>query len=582
MFHESKNIYLFISFCLIFIACSKTKVGPQITPPKEEEDVVITPAVDPAVSNTVGFFLDAWVPKTFVAPSFTESTTITTASNVVNIDATEVIAKVPSGIFGHNAVWWMGPVSNEPKVVDPLKNLSPNIIRFPAGSGSDCYFWNQPEGVLPKDVPTLLTDKDGKTHNPGYRQGKSNLNWQCNLDDYYSLLQKTNSKGILTVNYGYARYGTSENPVATAAHLAADWVRYDNGKTQLWEIGNENFGDWEWGYRIDTKLNKDNQPEFLTGDLYAKHFAVFADSMRKAAKEIGNNIKIGAVVFDSEPQSWMNNCNKTWNETMLKNINSKSDFFAVHNYFTPYDQNSNATVVLKSALEVPKKQMDFLLNQFKNFGATPKPIAMDEWNMWAKDSKQQVSNTSGAFAVIVQAESIKNKYGMAARWDLLNGWDNGNDHGLFSSGEPGVDKWTMRPSFYYMYYFQKYFGDRMVGSTVTLGNGNTPSSIQSYASTYTSGQVNAVLLNTSGSPESVEIKIKNFNKGSRYYWYTLEGSNDNGQFSRKVLVNGETNAGIAGGPIGYATIKAKSTSTTSGIKVSVPAWGAVVLVVDKK
>ncbi len=566
----------------IFVACNKSKITPSSISVTVEEPVVIASIIDPPTATTMGFFLENWLPKTFIAPSFNESTQIETTTNTVTIDASDVITKVPESIYGHNAVWWMGAVANNTKVVESIKNLKPNILRFPAGSGSDCYFWNQPEGKLPTDTPIMIIDKDGTKKDPGYRQGKSNLNWQLNLDDYYSLLQQTNSKGIITVNYGYARYGTSARPVASAAHLAADWVRYDNGRTQYWEVGNENFGDWEWGYRIDTKLNKDNQPEFLTGGLYAQHFQVFADSMQKAAKEIGKTIKIGAVIFDSEPQSWMNTCNKTWNETLLKNINNRADFYAVHNYFTPYNQNSNASVVLNSAIEVPKKQMDFLLNQFKVYGANPKPIAFDEWNMWAKDSKQQVSSTSGSFAIIVQAEAIMNKYGLAARWDLVNGWDNGNDHGLFSSGEPEVEKWALRPSFYYMYYFQKYMGDRMVAATSTLGSGNTASYIKAYGSTFSSGQVNATLINTSGSPETVEIKIKNFNKGERYYWYTLEGSTDNGQFSRKVLVNGATNAGVAGGPADYITLKAKSATTAKGIKVALPAWGAVILVVDKK
>ncbi len=43
----------------------------------------------------------------------------------------------------------------------------------------------------------------------------------------------------------------SANPVAAAAHLAADWVRHDHGRTKFWEIGNENFGNWEAGYNID-------------------------------------------------------------------------------------------------------------------------------------------------------------------------------------------------------------------------------------------------------------------------------------------------------------------------------------------
>jgi hypothetical protein len=43
-------------------------------------------------------------------------------------------------------------------------------------------------------------------------------------DNYYAMLQQTNNQGMITINYGYARYGTGPNPASTAAHLAADWV----------------------------------------------------------------------------------------------------------------------------------------------------------------------------------------------------------------------------------------------------------------------------------------------------------------------------------------------------------------------
>jgi hypothetical protein len=174
--------------------------------------------------------------------------------------------------------------------------------------------------------------------------------------------------------------------------------------------------------------------------------------------------------------------------------------------------------------------------------------------------------------------SNKNPAGMAARWDLLNGWNNGDHHGLFSPGdEPGISKWSPRPSFYYMYFFQKMLGDRLVNSSVS---GNT--SIKAYASTYSSGELNITLVNTSSSPLSVEVKMKNFYSGNRFYWYNLEGSNDNSEFSRKVLVNGSGPAFDAGGPADYATLKARSALTANGIKVTVPARGAVIMAIDKK
>ena len=152
------------------------------------------------------------------------------------------------------------------------------------------------------------------------------------------------------------------------------------------------------------------------------------------------------------------------------------------------------SVVLTSALSVPQTMMNYVTQTLQANGATIKPIAMDEWNMWAKDSKQQVSNTSGVFAVLVMGEAIKNKYGMAARWDLLNGWDNGNDHGLFSAGdEPGISKWSPTPSFYYMYFFQKMLGDRMVNS---IGDRQVVIS-RPMRPPVSSGQLNVTLVNTS-------------------------------------------------------------------------------------
>ncbi len=561
---------------LLISSCNKNEAADP-TPPVVVEDTTVVPGIDPAIANTIGFFLDDWQPKSFTAPVYTESTIPAVTSYNITVDASSIITKIPLSEFGQNAVWWMGPVAGESKFIDPITNLHPHIIRFPGGSSSDAYFWNAKQGINPADAPSQITDENGVKKAPGYNYGMTDYNWQCNLDNYYTMLQQTNNKGIITINYGYARYGTGPNPVAAAAHLAADWVRYDNGRTQLWEIGNENYGAWEWGYRIDPALNKDGQPEFLTGALYAKHFLVFVDSMQKAATEIGAKIHIGAVTVESPAtETWQTTCVKTWNAGMMTGINNKADFYVVHNYFTPYNENSTASVIFSSALTVPETMIKFVTQALQTNGAAVKPVVMDEWNMWAKDSKQQVSNVSGGFALLVLGEALRNQYGMTARWDLLNGWSNGDDHGLFSSGdEPGVSKWSLRPSFYYMYYFQKMLGDRLVSTTGTT-------EIKAYASTYTSGQLNVTLINTSATPFHINVKTKNFRTGKRFYWYSLEGGPDNGEFSRKVLVNGIGPAGDVGGPANYNTLSARSAVTDNGVKVTVPARGAVILVIDKK
>ncbi len=574
-------VYLLV--VVFIVSCGKNKENAPAPAPVDNGPLypvvnVVTPT-DPATAATIGFFMNDWQPKTFTAPDYIDAPAAASGDNIVTVDASSVITKIPTTEFGQNSDLWMTDFISQPIFMTHITNLHPHIIRFPMGSGSDVYFWNQPANTNPPDAPAQIVDKDGNFKDPGYGWGKTTDNWRASLDNYYAMLQQSNNSGIITVNYGYARYGTSANPVAAAAHLAADWVRYDKGRTQYWEVGNENYGDWEWGFRIDVNKNKDGQPEYLTGKLYAQHFKVFADSMRKAATEIGKTIYIGASVFEQPVQSWQTNTMQTWNTSMLPELNNKPDYYIVHNYFTPYQANSNAATILGAATSESARMMNFVTQTVQSNAAAIKPMALTEWNIEANGSMQKVSNTCGLFSLMVIGESIKNQFGLAARWDLLNGWDNGNDHGLFSpGGEPGgVAKWTPRPAFYYMYYFQKFLGDRMVPTSIT-GN----SSLKAYASTYASGQANVSVVNTSGSDQTVLIKFKNYNPGARFYWYTLQGSNDNGEFSRKVLVNGNGPTGVAGGPDGYNTLKPNSAVTDKGIKVNVPALGAVIIAIDKK
>jgi hypothetical protein len=342
-------------------------------------------------------------------------------------------------------------------------------------------------------------------------------------------------------------------------------------------VGNENYGFWEWGFRIDTTQNKDGQPELLTGQLYAKHFKVFADSMRQAAAELGVKIYIGAVTAETEPMNFDWPIRRNWNPQMMKELGGAADYYVVHNYFTPYKKNSTAAEVLHDAATVPGEQMKYVLKSLAAAGASVKPIAMDEWTMFATGSMQQVSNTSGLFADIVIGETLKNKYGLACRWDMLNAWDGGNDHGLFSAGdEEGVARWSPRPSYYYLYFLQKMQGDRLVSTE------SADSSILAYGSTFSSGEVNVTLVNVSAQTKTVQVGGKGYVPGNRYYWYALSQGSDHVEFSRQVFVNGEGPKTIAGGPGGYATIPAWSAPAAGGVVVMVPAYGAVCLTIEKR
>ena len=562
----------------LFPSCKKANRNDP-TPPVPVDTTTVNPQVDPPLANTIGFFIDDWQEKNFTIPSTTTSAGTPLIPDVtVNVDRSNVITKIPRSFAGNNSNIWMSQLVTEPSLLDHISTIHPHIIRFPGGSISDVFFWNAQPNIPPADAPAQLVNANGTVSAANYWFGKNAAGWTLSVDNYYAMLQQTNNQAMITINYGYARYGTGSDPVAAAAHLAADWVRYDNGRTKYWEIGNENFGDWEAGYRINTANNQDGQPEFLSGQLYGQHFKVFADSMKKAAQQIGKTIYIGAVLSESAPQGWWTPTATFWNTGVLNATGNTPDFYIVHNYYTSYLTNAPATEILNTPIPVTQTMMNYVKQSITNAGVTQKPMILGEWNIFSTGSKQPVSHINGLHAIMVLGESLKNKFGMTARWDLANGWDNGNDHGMFNIGdEPdGVPKWNPRPAFYSMYYFQKYLGDRLVSST------STSSDIISYASSFSSGETSVALVNKGTDSKTIEVTFKNFKKGNNFYWYMLTGGGDNGEFSRKTMVNGSGPSVASGGPANYKTVNPFAASAVNGVKVVVPGRAAIFLVVEKK
>lgn len=569
---------ILLAFILITVACKKNKKANEDI--KGDPEITIVTPADPGIAKTQGIFLDDWATKKFVAPSYDlVAQTSSAATITVTIDGMTVLTKLPKYLFGTNTNPYIGQMVAEPILINHLKDLAPNIIRFPGGNISSIYFWNATVNNPPADAPPKIYNGENLAADAGYWYGNNAASWTLSLDNYYSMLQQTQSIGIITINYGYARYSTAANPVAAAAHLAADWVRYDNGRTKYWEIGNESNGTWQAGYRIELSQNKDGQPEYITGDLYGRHFKVFADSMKKAAQEIGKPIYIGAQLLAEAPASWATITDKSWNTGVLSQAGNTPDYHIIHSYYTPYNTNSSVADILGSAGTMTKSMVDYVKQMTQANGVIEKPLALTEWNIFAVGSKQMVSNIAGIHADIVLGELLKNQYGMASRWDIANGYNNGDDHGMFSLGDEGngTSKWNPRPVFYHMYYFQKYFGDRMLASDV---QGN--SDIVSYASSYSSGEVGTVLINKSTKAQTVKLVVKNYNPGSRYYWYTLTGGGDNGDFSPKVYVNAIGPAETTGGPPAYKQIKAYAVAAQAEIKLDLPARASVYLVIDKK
>jgi hypothetical protein len=526
-----------------------------------------------AYGQDQGFFLNEWQPETISAPIFTDQEQTTDPVTVsVKVLFNDTICKISRYLFGDNANLWTGCMADNHELMQHMADRRMGVLRGPAGSVSDAFFWNRSVDTPPDDVPDRIYNSGQLTDfGPWYGiRPYSWENWTMAVDSFYRILDQTNVTGMLTVNYGYARYGTGPTPVATAAHMAADWVRYDNGRTKFWEIGNEVFGSWEAGYQIDPSLNHDGQPAIITPTLYAQHSLVFIDSMRSAAAEIGADIKIGLVMCESSSTG-----TSSWDKDVASVAGDAADFYIIHSYYTPYNENSTLETILNSYHKTGGYK-NYLYQETDKAGKPRLPIALTEYNIFAISSKQPVSHANGIHAVLVTGETMKTGIGAALRWDLANGWDNGNDMGMYSYGsEPGgIDTYAPRPAFYHLYFMHKFAGDVLLNSTI---RGDT--NVTVYPMAFSSGQASFAIVNRGRNTEVIRLNIKDFRFGSRYYTYTLTGEDDV-DFSRKVWVNGTGTSLVAGGPLNYAEIPAVSSTIGDEIKIKLPPVSSTFVLVE--
>lgn len=511
-------------------------------------------------------FLEDFAPKNAVIPASVSANKTADAPTVTVTLSADTLGKISKYVFGNALAVWMGNNTGNTTFVKNVQALNPSLIRFPGGSWSDIFFWNG----KPNDVPdSVYNGTTGKKELFYAISGKND--WPTTTDNYYKLRQQTGSQGLITINYAYARYGLSAKPAEQAAHYAAEWVRYDNGRTKFWEIGNENAGPWEAGWMIDLTKNKDGQPKIITGELYGQHCKMIADSMRAAAIKIGAKIYIGGQILHYDGTTSWNSVDKTWNSGFFKEIGDAVDFYVMHNYF-----GTAATVdnFLSAATTEPKKNISFIQQDIVNNKAILKPVALTEYNMNTQTNPVNASSTisyiNGIQATILFNELIKNNFGLGARWLLASGAD-----AMFYQGDNASLLWQPRPDFYYAYYQQKFTGDHVIPATSNNSN------ILAYASKFASGETGVVIVNKGKTAQVVKIDPKNIGVGNQYYNYSLTGGTDNGDFSLFVSVNGVSPTGTQWGPReNLEAIPANAYPIDNAITVNVPERSVQFIMVD--
>ncbi len=470
----------------------------------------------------------------------------------VKVDATQVLRPVTPYYFGVNAAWYDSKTwFMDPDRIEKARQAGIRFWRWPGGSSSDNYYWDGNYGTH---------TKDHENNDPSHM----NQAWAVSTDDFIDFCRKTNSEAIFTANYAAARY---DSPKA-AADLAARWVKHCNQEMKFnvryWEIGNEVYGNWEEGNKMEGKAQ-------LTGDVYGKDLQVIVAAMKKTDP----NIYVGAVVVDADDGGDWTGFH-WWMRDLLPQLKGQADYLILHQYFMwPF----TGDVYQNPSNDVLFGNLHKLTDAFKAVGvmedkyaATEKgrPIALTEFNLMNANGHQDIELVNGLFTSEVLGEQIKAGYVASDYWDWKNGLDAklGGEHGMIASGDNSTTDGTPRPSYYSYALYSRAFGDHFIPSE------SSDPTVKVYASKFAGGEIGLVLVNENERNQTVSFDLTGFTPKGKLMGWILSGKDLN---EKQVSWNGEMGPLGGGGPFPIDPIPPYRATykTDKPLQLPIPARSAV-------
>ena len=533
----------------------------------------------PPMQGDPGFFIDEyWKPKKFKAIKKTiKKDEIKDSTSVkIYIDFNKELTKISPYIFGNNIGHWVNgkQALEHPNYINYLNDIGLSVLRYPGGNASNDFFWDASNiNECPEGTPDTIYKSNFSKFTPPKFGNKKN---GYSTDQFYETLIRTGSTGSICINYSMALYSDIKDEnlrLEIASNYAAKWVEEANIKRKLnikfWEIGNENWGPWQAGYNVKNR-------GIISPKKYGEHCRVFIKKM----KAVDPTIKIGVVGYQ-KPKS-NKYVTKNWNKEVLPEIIDVADFYILHDYYTKYGAIIDAEEMLASIDTTYShiKVVNDAILEHTDKKRNHLPIALTEFNTRSNatisenNGATNVSHASGIFFAHVLGEIIRQGYGMAMMWDIHNGYHDGKDHGMFASKkETDVDWLTPHPSFYHYYFYNKIFGDTYFDSE------STNHKIRLHTSTFSSGEIGMVLINTSSVQEIVEIDLKNKKTGDKFYYFEISSEDPN---SRKIKINDFETSTNAGGSDKYFRLPAyELVKENNFIKLKLKPFSAIYVLVSK-
>jgi Glycosyl hydrolase family 79, N-terminal domain len=355
----------------------------------------------------------------------------------VAVKAGTSLGSIGTAAIGVNTAVWDGNLLDA-AVPGLLVNAGIGALRYPGGSTADIYNW-QTNAIVPGQT-SYANPNDG-------------------FDAFMGVAKKVGAAPIITVNYGTNAAGNGPGTPAAAAA----WVQYANVTkgygVKYWEIGNEIYGNGEYGSAWEADLHSAHDPS-----TYGANVVQFS----KAMKAVDPTIKIGAVL--TAPGNWPDGQSPDWNSAVLAQCAGAIDFVIVHWYAQSPGSESDAALLgaphngdsVSPGIASMSASLKALIQHYGGANAGNIQIMVTETNSVAYDpGKQVLSLVNGLFIADDMATWLENGAANVDVWDLHNGSNAGNnssslygsatvgDYGILSvgdSGEPAVD--TPFPTYY--------------------------------------------------------------------------------------------------------------------------------------
>ena len=326
------------------------------------------------------------------------------AGSVIDLNARSAGPAVATDIYGASiGTWWD---FNKSFVNPALRNAGIKLARFPGGSESDAYHWEDGGSIC---------------HGEGY------IAPGMTFDNLMTHAARPLDLDIaITLDYGSNRTCKGGGEPSEAAAWVADAKKHGY-HVPFWTVGNEIYGSWE--YDLHSKPHDPN---------------TYSDAVRTgfypAVKKANASAKLGIVVDTPDDASW--------NEVVLRKA-QPFDFVELH-YYPEYNID-NDRELLGQDVDAFSDDLKGLRKQMNAAGLSKNvPIYLGEFNNDAgNEGKQSVSIVNGLFLGQMLGTLQKAGVPMATWWlafgncdqtgdysKKLYGWQHFGTETLFSDGLP--------------------------------------------------------------------------------------------------------------------------------------------------